>query len=113
MSGQAAELAQALARRAEAVCRYYLPHGRRLYVRLAGPDHGPGAAGKWTDAATGHHGDLLDLIAANRGFRDFRDLCGEARRFLSLPSPEIAPRHVPVTQGSPEAARRLFRAGVP
>ena len=66
MSGQAAVLAQALARHAEAVCRYYLPHGRRhgrywlvgdisntpgrsLYVRLAGPDHGPGAAGKWTD----------------------------------------------------------------
>ena len=83
MSGQAAELAQALARHAEAVCRYYLPNGRRhgrywlvgdinntpgrsLYVRLAGPDAGPGAAGKWTDAATGEHGDLLDLIAANR-----------------------------------------------
>ena len=66
MSGQAAVLAQALARHAEAVCRYYLPHGQRhgrywlvgdisntpgrsLYVRLAGPDHGPGAAGKWTD----------------------------------------------------------------
>jgi hypothetical protein len=130
MSGQAAELAQALARHAEAVCRYYLPNGRRhgrywlagdindtpgrsLYVRLSGPDRGPGAAGKWTDAATGEHGDLLDLIAANRGFRDFRDLCDEVRRFLSLPLPEIPPCHVPVTQGSPEAARRLFHAGVP
>ena len=30
---------------------------------LHGPDYGPGAAGKWTDAATGEHGDLLDLIA--------------------------------------------------
>ena len=66
MSGQAADLAQALARHAEAVCRYYLPNGQRhgrywlvgdisntpgrsLYVRLAGPDHGPGAAGKWTE----------------------------------------------------------------
>ena len=37
--------------------------GRSLYVRLQGPDYGPGAAGKWTDAATGEHGDLLDLIA--------------------------------------------------
>ena len=36
--------------------------GRSLYVRLTGPDSGPGAAGKWTDAATGEHGDLLDLI---------------------------------------------------
>ncbi len=26
---------------------------------LSGPDHGKGAAGKWTDAATGEHGDLL------------------------------------------------------
>jgi hypothetical protein len=34
------------------------------------------------------------------------------RHFLSLPPPELAPCHVPVTQGSPEAARRLFRAGV-
>ena len=129
MSGQAAVLAQGLARHAEAVCRYYLPNGQRhgrywlvgdisntpgrsLYVRLAGPDHGPGAAGKWTDAATGEHGDLLDLIAANRSLDDFRDLCVEVRRFLSLPLPEIAPGPVPATQGSPEAARRLFRAGV-
>jgi hypothetical protein len=66
MSGQAAELAQHLARHAEDVCRYYLPKGRRngrywltgdvhdtpgrsLYVRIAGPESGPGAAGKWTD----------------------------------------------------------------
>jgi hypothetical protein len=129
MSGQAADLAQALARHAEAVCRYYLSNGRRhgrywlvgdinnapgrsLYVRLAGPDYGPGAAGKWTDAATGEHGNLLDLVAANRGLNDFRDLCDEASHFLGLP-PEIAPGQAPATQGSPEAARRLFRAGVP
>jgi Toprim domain len=129
MSGQAAVLAQGLARHAEAVCRYYLSNGRRhgrywlvgdisntpgrsLYVRLAGPDHGPGAAGKWTDAATGEHGDLLDLIAANRSLDDFRDLCDEARHFLRLPPPEIALCQAPTPQGSPEAARRLFRAGV-
>ena len=102
MSGQAAELAQHLARHAEAVCRYYLPNGRRngrywltgdlhdtpgrsLYVRLAGPESGPGAAGHWTDAATAEHGDLIDLIAGNRGLRSFREACHEARRFLSLP----------------------------
>jgi len=73
----AADLARRLARDAEAVCHYYLSNGRRsgrywiagdvqntpgrsLYVRLSGPDYGPGAAGKWTDAATGEHGDLLD-----------------------------------------------------
>ena len=79
----AGELARRLARDAEAVCRHYLPHGcrrgrywvtgdvddtpgRSLYVRLAGPDYGPGAAGHWTDAATGEHGDLLDLIGRRR-----------------------------------------------
>ena len=66
MSSQAAELAQRLARDAEAVCRHYLSNGRRegrywlvgdvnntpgrsLFVRLKGPDSGKGAAGKWTE----------------------------------------------------------------
>ena len=43
--------------------------GRRLCVRLSGPDYGPGAADKWTDASTGEYGDLLDLIARNRDLR--------------------------------------------
>ena len=71
----ATDIAAALARRAEQVCRRYLPNGRKqgrywtcgdargargrsLFVRFAPP----GAPGKWTDAATGEHGDLLDLI---------------------------------------------------
>ena len=83
MSSQAAYLARCLARDAEVVCRHYLSNGHRrgrywvvgdvgntpgrsLFVRLIGPDYGKGAAGKWTDAATGQHGDLLDLIALNR-----------------------------------------------
>jgi hypothetical protein len=66
MSGPAGELARRLARDAEAVCRHYLSngrrqgrywtvgdvqnsHGRNLYVRLQGPESGPGAAGKWTE----------------------------------------------------------------
>ena len=86
----ASELAHRLARDAEAVCRHYLSAGRRegrywlvgdvantrgrsLFVRLSGPDQGKGAAGKWTDAATGEHGDLLDLIALSRGFNRLRD----------------------------------------
>lgn len=132
MSSRAADLARRLARHAEAVCRYYLPKGRRqgrywcvgdvhntpgrsLYVRLTGPESGPGAAGNWTDAATGEYGDLLDLIASNRGLGTFRDLAEEARRFLALP-PEVFPRAArepPAPRGSPEAARRLFRAGIP
>jgi hypothetical protein len=96
MISAAAELARRLARAAEAVCRHYLSKGSRsgrywiigdvqnrpgrsLYVRLQGPDYGPGAAGKWTDAATGEHGDLLDLIAHNRSFHRLGDAMEEAR----------------------------------
>ena len=93
------------AREAEAVCRHYLSNGRRegnywlvgdvrntpgrsMFVRLKGRDIGKGAAGKWTDAATGEHGDLLDVIRESCGLVDFRDVADEARRFLSLPRPE-------------------------
>ena len=51
-------------------------------------DSGKGAAGKWTDAATGEHGDLLDLIAMNRRLDRMRDVLDEARLFLSLPRPK-------------------------
>jgi len=129
MASQAADLARCLARDAEAVCRRYLSNGRRrgrywvvgdvadtpgrsLYVRLTGPNWGKGAAGKWTDAATGQHGDLLDLIALNRGLDHLRDVLDAARSFLSLPRPEPAPnrfrRQPPAPVGSPESARRLF-----
>ncbi len=125
MDSAAADLAHRLARDAEAVCRHYLPAGRRegrywlagdvenspgrsLYVRLSGPDSGKGAAGKWTDAATGEHGDLLDLIAANQRLTTLHDTLDEARRFLALPRPERHERVELVPQGSPEAARRLF-----
>jgi Toprim domain len=127
MPSQAAELAHRLARDADAVCRHYLSNGRRegrywligdvtntpgrsLYVRLTGPESGKGAAGKWTDAATHEHGDLLDLIAANRRLSRLHDVLDEARSFLSLPRPEQEPsgRMSPAPAGSPESARRLF-----
>ena len=62
--------------------------GRSMFVRLNGPESGKGAAGKWTDAATGEHGDLLDVIRESCGLADFHDVADEARRFLSLPRPE-------------------------
>ncbi len=130
MDSPATDLSQKLSREAEAVCRQYLSNGRKhgnywvvgdvdnspgrsLYVRLTGPTRGKGAAGKWTDAATGEHGDLLDLIAANLNLSTLRDTLDEARRFLSLPRPEPpAPqRQEPAPQGSPEAARRLWAMG--
>ena len=129
MPSQAAELAHRLARDAEAVCRHYLSKGRRqgrywtvgdvrntpgrsMFVRLSGPEFGPGAAGHWTDAASAEHGDLLDVIRESCGLVDFRDVAEEARRFLSLPraEPRRSPKPVraPVPAGSPEAAQRLF-----
>ena len=129
----AADLARCLARAAEAVCRHYLPHGcrrgrywvtgdvddtpgRSLYVRLTGPDSGPGAAGKWTDSATSEHGDLLDLIGRRRHLPRLADTLDEARAFLALPHPQspAAPAQAaPAPGNSPEAARRLFAAGRP
>ena len=132
MPSAASDLASTLARDAEAVCRHYLSSGRRegrywlvgdvdntpgrsLYVRLRGPTSGKGAAGKWSDAATGEHGDLLDLIAANRRLDTLRDVLEEARSFLRLPRPEPREheRQPPAPQGSPEAARRLWAMSKP
>lgn len=128
MRNDVADIARWLARNAEAVCRHYLSNGRKqgrywlvgdvdnnpgrsLFVRLTGPGSGKGAAGKWTDAATDDHGDLLDLIAANQRLDDFRDVLDEARRFLSLPREDRQPAQPAVPSGSPGAARRLFAMG--
>ena len=134
MSGYAGELARRLAREAEAVCRRYLSNGRRegrywlvgdvkntsgrsMFVRLRGPESGKGAAGKWSDAATGEHGDLLDIIGRTCDLDDFHDVEAEARRFLSLPRPQADPNPNPrpasAPAGSPESARRLFAMSQP
>lgn len=128
------DLTAALARNAEAVCQHYLPDGRRegrywmvgdvqgapgrsMYVRLTGPDSGKGRAGKWVDAATNEHGDLLDIIRESCGLVDFAEAAREARRFLSLPQPDASsepkPRLSSVPVGSPGAARRLFAMAQP
>ena len=84
-------------------------------MRLHGPLAGPGAAGKWTDAATGEHGDLLDLIRLRCAFGALGDAMDEARSFLALPRPETQSPHRWSNErgATPEAARRLFRAGRP
>jgi hypothetical protein len=130
----ATDLAQRLAAQAEAVCRHYLSNGHRegrywlvgdarntpgrsMFVRLKGGDSGKGAAGKWTDAATGEHGDLLDVIRESCGLIDFKDVADEARTFLSMPLAEPEPRFQehrhPAPSGSPEAARRLIGMSQP
>ncbi|WP_375791001.1 toprim domain-containing protein [Bradyrhizobium sp. vgs-9] len=132
MSPAPSELARRLAREAEAVCRYYLSNGKRagrywvvgdvhntpgrsMFVRLQESPKGP--AGKWTDAATGEHGDLLDIIRECRGLRDFSEVAEEARRFLKLPRPDPQPvsnlGRSMAPAGSQEAARRLFAISSP
>jgi hypothetical protein len=133
MPRDASELARRLARDAEAVCRHYLSNGRRqgrywtvgdvrntpgrsMFVRLSGPESGPGAAGHWTDAASSEYGDLLDVIRESCGLVDFRDVTDEARRFLRLPRPEPGPEAAsqrPRGGGSPGSARRLFAMAQP
>ncbi len=121
------ELAHYLARDAEAVCRHYLSNGKRqgrywmvgdvrnnpgrsMFVRLQNSVKGP--AGKWTDAASGEHGDLLDVIRESLGLRDFREVAREARRFLKLPHIKSAnaskPLRSDITGGLRQAAQRLF-----
>ena len=128
----AAELAQRLSDRAEAVCRQYLSNGRRcghywtvgdiannpgrsLYVRLRGPTSGKGAAGKWCDAATGERGDLVDLIRLTCGFESLRETLDEARSFLAVPQaqPHRRTPPSPARRSPPQAARRLFAMGAP
>ncbi|HWU96322.1 MAG TPA: toprim domain-containing protein, partial [Sphingomonas sp.] len=130
----ASELAQRLGRQAEAVCKHYLSNGHRegrywlvgdvqntpgrsMFVRLSGPESGKGAAGKWTDAATAEHGDLLDVIRESCGLVDFNEVAAEARSFLSLPRPEPDPRPRSrpgkAPAGSSETSRRLFAMAQP
>jgi len=132
MPRDASELAHRLAREAEAVCCHYLSNGKRegrywlvgdvhnsrgrsMFVRLQDSPKGP--AGKWTDAATGEHGDLLDIIRESRGLHEFRQVAEEARRFLKLPhtEPELVTKRArpPAPVGSQEAARRLFAISGP
>uniref|UniRef100_UPI0025EAA16C DUF7146 domain-containing protein n=1 Tax=Xanthobacter sp. TaxID=35809 RepID=UPI0025EAA16C len=133
MADAAHDLARLLGRQAEAVCRHYLSAGRRqghywqvgdvrnapgrsMFVRLR--DSAKGPAGKWTDAATGEHGDLLDVIRESQGLSNFTDVVTEAQAFLRLPptSPdaEALHRRKPSSSRDPvTSARRLFAAAMP
>jgi hypothetical protein len=134
MYSETEDLVRDLAENAEGVCRAYLPAGRRegsywivgdlqnnpgrsLFVRLTGPASGPGAAGKFTDGATGEHGDLLDIIRARTGITRFPDLLAEARAHLGRPQPVLpdkpVQRKAKAPGGTPAAAARLFAASVP
>lgn len=124
---KASELSHRLGLNAQAVCRYYLSNGRRagrywlvgnaqnekgrsLFVRLAGP----GLVGKWNDAATGEHGDLLHVIQLSRALPGMASAMAEAERFLKL-SPEPAARPAAEARASSrtDMAKRLYAAGRP
>ena len=119
-----------LAMRADDVCRRYLPNGKRvgaywiagdirgakgtsLFVRLAGASSGKGAAGKWRDASTGEHGDLLDLIAVSCRLAEHRDVLDEARRFLSLASSDAPFRRRRMDRDTTLPGQRLFTGSAP
>ena len=116
----AARVAAALGARAEEVCRRYLPQGRKqgrywtagdiygargrsLFVRLAPP----GTPGKWTDASTNEHGDLLDLVRIASGAGSLRAALAEARAFLAMPPMPAA--EAPDDYDRTEAAGRLWQ----
>lgn len=134
LSTRAGELSQRLAASVQSVCRHYLPTGRRegrywmvgnvagtpgrsLYVRLFETERG--AIGNWVDAATGEHGDLIDLIRLNQRHARLAETVDEAERFLSLPPSarddyEGAEAFVkPARAESSSAAQRLFAASKP
>ena len=134
MSLETEKLLRELSTSAESVCHHYLPAGRRegsywivgdlqnnpgrsLFVRLTGPTSGSGAAGKYTDAATGEFGDLLDIIRERTGITRFPDLLAEARAHLGRPQPVLpdkpSPRGTKAPGGTPASAARLFAASVP
>jgi len=111
MEHPASAIARDLAGQAERLCRRFLSNGQRegnywlvgdvrntpgrsLYVRLRDTADGTGRAGKWTDAQSGEHGDLLDSVPANA-------------------AGERPPNRGKVRSGSPEAARRLLAIASP
>ncbi|MFG1275413.1 DUF7146 domain-containing protein [Xanthobacter flavus] len=133
MTDAAHDLTHRLGRQAEAVCRHYLSAGKRqghywqvgdvrntpgrsMFVRLSDSVKGP--AGKWTDAATGEHGDLLDVIRESQGLSNFSDAVAEAQAFLRVPptsrdgeTPHCRKRYP--SRDPVISARRLFAAAQP
>ncbi len=86
---------------------------RPVPVRASGA---PGIPGKWQDAATGEHGDLLDIIKLTQNLPDLSGAMREAAWFLGA-SPPLLPftwRPAPLSEAERiGAARRLFAVAGP
>lgn len=128
MTMLARDIAQKLSTHALAVCQHYLSNGRRVgtYWRVGDAMNTPGQSlfvrlvsaqgrmpGKWTDAATGEHGDLLDLIRINRGYATLAETLAEARHFLHEAPPRPPEETSPSLRQPALAALRLFKAARP
>ena len=126
-------LSSGLAQHAEAFCRHWFPEGRKvgnywqmadvsgakgrsLAVRLR--SHGGRQAGKWTDNATGEHGDLLDLLKHQLEPVAYPDLLRQAADYLGeapvIPD-EGTSADAPAVASDRQAAagRKLFSYGKP
>ena len=118
----AAGIAAALGAHAEAVCRRYLPLGRKLgrywvageldgargrslFVRLPRPRR----TGKWTDAANGQHGDLLDLIRYRSGAPTLTARPFAPVTLLSLCASKTGARAVPLSPTARQVLASLPR----
>ena len=129
----ASEISKHLAERAEAVCRFFLPNGRRAgrYWQVGNIRGDAGRSlcvnldrsfgerqGRWVDYATGEYGDLLDITAAHTGTGDFRAVLILAQRFLGHADPSIQPTQNSTTPpehrsqvAREKAAASLFMSG--
>ncbi|MDX2263455.1 MAG: toprim domain-containing protein [Hyphomicrobiales bacterium] len=125
MTNTARDVSRRLALHAEAVCRAYLPQGRKsgrywiagdvtgakgrsLFVGLRGR-----TPGRWLDAATGERGDLLDLIQMNRNLPTLKAAILEATQFLNDPPSATTPSQSPPALSDAERVRRLWRLTAP
>lgn len=129
----ASEISRALAEQAEAFCRSWLPAGRKIgnYWIVGNKLGDPGRSlavrlkpsagrkpGKWTDHASGEHGDLLDIIAEQLPSPTWHSVFSEARRFLGQPG--FSTRQGPCLQSTgisssdrSVTARKLLAIGRP
>jgi len=129
---EVSDLVEQLSARTLAVCRHYLPNGQRVgnywvvgdarntpgrstFVRLF-QDHSGKPAGRWTDAATGEYGDLLDIIRMAVPTGRFADAVTEAEAFLgrgAISSPQRFQRSRPPRRDPVRHARSLYNTAEP
>ena len=106
-------VSEALSGHAEALCRTFLPGGRRdgNRWRAGGLEGGRGDGitvrldtGRWHDAGTGFRGDLLDLVRRTSGMPTIGEAMNEARRWLRTAANDDADVRVGADRAEPARA---------